>query len=85
MTNPLDRHPRIRQGLLDVQWAITGVQTVLSALFLFLYGENLDRWPMWFLASLAVPPVLWAYLGRTARGNVTGTDAAGMPLTTTEE
>lgn len=85
MNNPLDRHPRIRQGLLDVQWAITGLQTVLGALFFFMYGDNLDVWPVWFLASLVVAPALWGYLGFTARNNVTGTDAAGMPLTTTEE
>lgn len=84
MNNPLDRHPRIRQGLLDLQWGLTGVQTVTAALFAFMYGTPAD-WPVWFLGSLAVAPVAWSYLGFTARNNVTGTDAAGMPLTTTEE
>lgn len=85
MNNPLDRHPRIRQVLLDVQWAITGVQTVLAVVFASVFGPNPDSWPLWFVVSLAAAPVLWAYLGRTARGNVTGTDAEGMPITTTEE
>lgn len=84
MTNPLDRHPRVRQALLDVQWAVTGLQTIMSALFLFLY-QSPDDWPTWFLASLAVTPAVWGYLGFTARNNVTGTDAEGMPLTTEEE
>lgn len=84
MSNPLDRHPKIRQGLLDLQWGVTGLQTIGSVLFVFMYGDNLDAWPVWFLASLAVAPALWGYLGFTARNNVKGTDAEGMPLTTEE-
>lgn len=79
MNNPLDRHPKIRQGLLDVQWGVTGLQAVGSALFLFMYQSPAD-WPVWFLASLAVAPALWGYLGFTARNNVTGTDSAGYPI-----
>lgn len=82
--NPLDKHPKIREVALATQWVVTGVQTVLSALFAFMYGNPAD-WPVWFLGSLAVAPVLWAYLGRTAQGNVTGTDAEGYPLTTIKE
>lgn len=84
MKNPLDRHPKLRQALLDLQWVVTGLQVVGSALFGFMH-QSPANWPVWFLASLAVAPVLWGYLGFTARNNVTGTDAAGLPLTTTED
>jgi len=84
MNNPLDRHPKVREALLLVQWLVTGIQVVLGALFTFLYGATPDdlrlEWPVWFLASLAVAPVLWAYLGFTAQNNVTGTDVNGLPI-----
>ena len=67
--NPLDDKPEVRKGLYLVQWLLTGVQTVLSAAFAFAYGEPAN-WPQWFLGSLAVLPVLWAYLGLTAQNNV---------------
>lgn len=79
MNNPLDRHPQVREALLNVQWGVTGLQTVGSALFLFMYQSPAD-WPVWFLASLAVAPVLWGYLGFTAQANVTGTDIKGYPI-----
>ena len=66
--NPLDRHPDVRAILYMIQWAVTGVQTVLSAYFAFDLG-SVDGWPRWFLATLAVAPVLWAYLGVTAQAN----------------
>jgi hypothetical protein len=81
--NPLNNHPRIREGLLLVQWVITGLQTVLVVLFGFLYGASaadLAQWPTWFLASLVVAPALWSYLGFTAQGNVTGIDPNGYKL-----
>lgn len=81
--NPLNRHPKVREVALGAQWAVTGVQTVLSALFAFMYGTPAD-WPVVFLGSLAVAPVLWAYLGVTAQGNVTGNDPAGYKLPTTQ-
>lgn len=77
--NPLNNHPKIRQGALNVQWGVTGLQTVGGALFAFMYGSPAD-WPVWFLGSLAVAPVLWAYLGVTAQGNVTGIDPNGYKL-----
>lgn len=83
MNNPLDRMPRVREVLLFIQWLVTGAQTILGALFGFMYGTELDRWPTWFLASLAVAPVAWSYLGFTAQRNVTGTDHAGLPINTT--
>lgn len=67
--NPLDDYPVVRKALYFVQWLVTGVQTVLSAFFAFHFGA-VDGWPQWFLASLAVTPVLWAYLGVTAQRNV---------------
>lgn len=78
--NPLDKHPKVREILLLIQWLVTGAQAVCSALFLFIYGESPDQWPVWFMASLAVAPVLWAYLGFTAQHNVTGTDATGHQI-----
>lgn len=67
--NPLDQYPAVRTVLYALQWFLTGVQVVLSALFTFLYGAP-DDWPVWFLASLAVLPALWSYLGVTAQANV---------------
>lgn len=69
VSNPLDNYPSIRSGLYLTQWIVTGIQTVLSAFFAFQLGSP-DDWPRWFLASLAVAPVLWAYLGITAQTNV---------------
>lgn len=77
--NPLNNHPKIRQGALNAQWLVTGAQTVGGALFAFMYGSPAD-WPVWFLGSLAVAPVLWAYLGLTAQGNVTGIDPQGYKI-----
>lgn len=77
--NPLDKHPQVREALLLLQWIVTGLQTVDSALFFFMY-QSPDDWPTWFLGSLAVTPVLWAYLGFSAQKNVTGTDTQGYPL-----
>lgn len=70
MNNPLDTRPEIREYLYFAQWFLTGIQTVLSALFAFTHGAPED-WPQWFLGTLAVLPVLWAYLGVTAKANVT--------------
>lgn len=78
--NPLNNYPRIRSLLYLLQWAVTGVQTVLSAYFAFEFGNEVDAWPEWFLASLAVAPVLWTYLGLTARNNVT--DDTNLPTHT---
>lgn len=71
--NPLSNYPGVREVLYVVQWTITGIQTVLSAYFAFARPE-MDSWPTWFLASLAVAPVLWAYLGITAQSNITPSD-----------
>ena len=68
--NPLDRFPRVREVLYLIQWTVTGIQTVLSAYFVFDFGNDVSLWPQWFLASLAVAPVLWTYLGITAQANV---------------
>ena len=67
--NPLNRYPKVREALYLVQWIVTGIQTVLSAAFAFIYGD-MTGWPDWFLLSLAVAPVLWTYLGTTAKANV---------------
>lgn len=80
--NPLNRYPKIREFALAFQWLVTGAQVLLGAMFLYSYGDNLDRWPTWFLASLAVAPALWTYLGITAQGNVTGTDINGYKVPT---
>lgn len=82
--NPLDRFPRVREALYLIQWVVTGAQTVLSAYFTFALGQSVDSWPEWFLASLAVAPVLWTYLGITAKGNVTttGSDEFDLPTRT---
>lgn len=85
MYNPLNDYPKVREVLLAVQWVANGIQVVLGALFAFIYGPDLANWPVWFLASLAVAPVLWSYLGFTAQRNVTGNDVNGKPITTTEE
>lgn len=68
--NPLDSLPQVRKVLYVVQWIVTGVQAVLAAYFGALSDRPLDRWPEWFVVSLAVAPVLWTYLGITASTNV---------------
>lgn len=69
--NPLQEYPRVRRALYLIQWAVSGVQAVLSAIFAFVYGaSDLEDWPRWFLGTLAVLPVAWAYLGLTAQTNV---------------
>lgn len=78
--NPLNKHPKVREGFLAFQWLVTGIQTVGGALFAFIYGVDPGAWPIWFLGSLAVAPVLWAYLGLTAQGNVTGIDPNGYKI-----
>ena len=83
MYNPLNTRPKVREVLLTIQGGTNGVLVVLGALFAFLYGvtpEDIAQWPVWFLASLAVAPALWAYLGFTAQRNVTGNDWNGMPM-----
>lgn len=80
--NPLNKYPKIREIFLGAQWVVNGVHVVGGALFAFMFGPNPTEWPIWFLGSLAITPVLWAYLGLTAQGNVTGTDAEGYPITT---
>lgn len=66
--NPLDNMPQVRKVLYVIQWVVTGIQTVLSAWFAI--GDRpMDRWPEWFVASLAIAPVLWTYLGVTASKN----------------
>jgi len=67
--NPLDRYPAIRAALYLAQWVFNGITVVLSAVFTFTTGMP-DDWPRWYLGILAVAPVLWAYLGRTAQTNV---------------
>lgn len=74
--NPLDQYPAIRQALYLVQWLTTGAQTVLATFFAFQMGTP-DDWPRWFLATLAVTPVLWAYLGITAQTNTTVAPTTG--------
>lgn len=83
--NPLNNHPRVRQGFLTAQWVTNGIHVVGGALFAFMYGPNPSEWPIWFLGSLAVTPGLWAYLGLTAQGNVTGIDPQGYKIPTTKQ
>lgn len=66
--NPLDNLPQVRKVLYVVQWVLNGIATVLSAWFLA-SDRPMDRWPEWFVVSLAVLPVLWTYLGITASKN----------------
>lgn len=80
MQNPLDRHPRIRQFAFDIQWVANLVMAVLAFVL-----SSMEISPLWFLILAGSLNIIWSYLGLTARGNVTGTDAVGMPLTTTEE
>lgn len=68
--NPLDNLPQVRKVLYVLQWVVTGIQAVLSAYFTTVADRPMDRWPEWFIASLAVGPVLWTYLGITASSNV---------------
>jgi hypothetical protein len=67
--NPLNRYPRLREALYLLQWVVTGIQTVASATLAFVLGEP-ENWPQWYLATLAVTPVVWTYLGLTAKANV---------------
>lgn len=82
--NPLDRYPAVRQVLYLAQWLITGIQSVFSAYFAFAEGTPED-WPRWFLASLAVGPVFWAYFGRTAQTNVWNPPDPGTPHEAAED
>lgn len=68
--NPLDTMPQVRKVLYIVQWIVTGIQAVVSAWLTVVSDKPMDRWPTWFVGSLAVAPILWAYLGITASTNV---------------
>lgn len=78
--NPLNRYPKMREYLYLLQWTVTGIQTVASATLAFVLGEP-ENWPQWYLATLAVAPVLWTYLGVTAKTNVPQPVAANAVTT----
>ena len=64
--NPLNKYPKIREALYLVQWVVTGIQTVASAVLALVLGEPTE-WPQWYVVALAVTPVVWTYLGLTAK------------------
>ena len=80
MYNPLNRHPRVREGFLLAQWITTGATAVSTPILIGIYG--LDDIPGWFNITVAALAALWTYTGVTAQGNVTGNDAEGYPITT---
>lgn len=78
--NPLDKHPKIREALLFVQWAVTGIMGILGVVFLAMAGGDVNQVPDWYAIALVATQFAWTYLGFTAQNNVTGTDAAGYPI-----
>ena len=71
--NPLNQYPSVRKVLYVIQWVVSGLQTIAAAYFAA-SGTAIDDLPKWYVISLAVLPVLWTYLGRTAETNVNTTD-----------
>jgi hypothetical protein len=80
MYNPLNKHPKVREGFLLGQWITTGATAVATPVLIGVYG--LDDIPGWFNITVAALAALWTYTGLTAQGNVTGTDAEGYKITT---
>lgn len=67
--NPLDQYPAARKALYTAQWIVNGVLVVAGTVFLATDTATEDL-PQWYVLALAIAPVLWTYLGRTAQQNV---------------
>lgn len=80
MNNPLDKHPKVREALLLVQWIVTGVMGIVGVVLLALAGGNPEELPAWYLIAVVATQFAWTYLGFTAQNNVTGTDENGLPI-----
>ena len=68
--NPLNDRPAVRKVLYLVQWVENGLLAVAGAFF-SLSNTSIDALPKWYVLTLGIGPVLWAYLGITAQANVT--------------
>jgi len=75
--NPLNKYPKVREGAYAFQW-ITNL--VLLVIGIVLTAQGLS--PLWWVITQLVANGVWGYLGLTAQGNVTGTDAEGNQITT---
>lgn len=76
--NPLNRHPKVREGFLLAQWITTGGTVVATPILIGIYGLN--DIPGAFNIVVTALAALWTYTGLTAQGNVTGTDSAGYKI-----
>jgi hypothetical protein len=72
MYNPLNRYPKVREYAYLFQWV---VNLILLIIGIILTAMGLS--PLWWVITQLVANGLWGYLGLTAQGNVTGTDAVG--------
>lgn len=70
--NPLDRYPKVRRTLYDVQWCVSGVMVLIATG----YGVAGEALPRVYGIVAAVLSAFWAYAGITARGN---TPIGGTP------
>lgn len=72
MNNPLNRYPKFRQALLDIQFVVSGVVVLVGAFFA---ATDYDL-PAWYVGVVAALSALWSYLGFTAARNVDTTPPA---------
>lgn len=63
--NPLDRYPKVRAALYDVQWV---VNLILGIIAIVLTAKGMS--PEWFIILGAVFNFVWTYTGITAKQNV---------------
>lgn len=70
MMTPLERYPKVRTALYDLQWVVNGALGLIAVIVLALQGEL----PLWLTITTAAFNFVWAYTGITARQNVEPAD-----------
>jgi hypothetical protein len=81
MYNPLNNHPKIREYLYGVWWAVSGVIGAFGAY----YAATPGQIPAEYNISVLIVSFAGVYLGFTAQSNVTGTDIKGLPTAAPKE
>lgn len=64
--NPLEKYPKVREILYDVQWVVN-LLLGIAGVVLTILGAS----PLWYVIVVAVFNFVWSYTGITARSNVT--------------
>jgi hypothetical protein len=82
MMNPLTKYPRAREIAYLVWWIASGVTGVTMAVYLAIQPDSV---PTPVMVATLVVSLGGTYLGFTAQSNVTGTDAQGLPVATSDE